>query len=241
MRYPLSPSLTQPQTNPLGSTMAPLCRNHSSLRPPTGPTFRSSGWASWPRRTRLSLASATRFAARPSSFATGPTLAARRSAGPCSRSRAACEMEGTARPPPSRGSPRGGELAAERGDSRACLALAPPARASQGALMSRKWATQPSAHNLRKHGASLWLQRRPHGSLALTDRLLTAYAHPTNNNKPTKMRGRKPIPASAESRMPRLAERHTSIINLCTGQSYSAVVFAYPRPVPQGAPRPGSR
>eukprot|EP01046_Picozoa_sp_COSAG06_P052146 COSAG06_NODE_8687_length_2096_cov_46.839760_1_plen_170_part_10 len=60
------------------------------------------------------------------------------------------------------------------------LALAPPARASQGALMSRKRATQPSAHNLRKHGTSLWLQRRPRGLLAPTDRLLTAYAHPAN-------------------------------------------------------------
>eukprot|EP01046_Picozoa_sp_COSAG06_P013201 COSAG06_NODE_795_length_12228_cov_51.650507_1_plen_66_part_10 len=33
---------------------------------------------------------------------------------------------------------------------------------------------------VRKHGASLWLQRRPRGLLALTDRLLTAYAHPAN-------------------------------------------------------------
>ena len=33
---------------------------------------------------------------------------------------------------------------------------------------------------MRKHGASLWLQRRPRGLLALTDRLLTAYAHPAN-------------------------------------------------------------
>ena len=36
------------------------------------------------------------------------------------------------------------------------------------------------ASALRKHGASLWLQRRPRGLLALTDRLLTAYAHPAN-------------------------------------------------------------
>ena len=184
LQYPLSPHLTQPQTNPLGSIMAPLCRNHSSLRPPAGPTFRSSGWASWPRRTRLSLASATRFAARPSSLATGPTLLARSSTGHCSRSRAACELEGTARPPPSLGLPCGGKLPAERGGSRT-LAPRPPVRASQGALMSRKWATQPGAHNLRKHDASLWSQQRPRGSLALTDRLLTAYAHPTNTNKPT--------------------------------------------------------
>ena len=242
-QYPLSPHLTQPQTNPLGSMMAPLCRNHSSRRPPAGPTFRSSGWAGWPRRTRLSLASATRFAARPSSLATGPTLLARSSTGHCSRSRAACELEGTARPPPSRGSPRGGELAAERGGSWG-LALAPPARASQGALMSRKRATQPSAHNLRKHGASLWLQRRPRGLLALTDRLLTAYAHPANIHKPTRK-------GEAGSRSPRHqmpdAETRSAppqahkIMRGAILLTYSAVVFAYPRPIPQGTPRSGSR
>ena len=37
-----------------------------------------------------------------------------------------------------------------------------------------------AATGVRKHGASLWLQRRPRGLLALTDRLLTAYAHPAN-------------------------------------------------------------
>ena len=105
------------------------------------------------------------------------------------------------------------------GDNSSCLTSAASSRAArlppQGALMSRKRATQPRAHNLRKHGTSLWLQRRPRGLLALTDRLLTAYAHPANPpNVQERREAGSRSPHRHSSRMPRLARRRTSTHNI---------------------------
>jgi len=73
--------------------------------------------------------------------------------------------------------------------------MAPLEQRSAGRLSCRVWSpganfapvvTRAERGNIhlpirvRKHGASLWLQRRPRGLRALTDRLLTAYAHPAN-------------------------------------------------------------
>ena len=95
---------------------------------------------------------------------------------------------------------------------------------------------------LRKHGASLWLQRRPRGLLALTDRLLTAYAHPANPpNERERERGRKPIPASAfiQNAEARPATHKHTQYKICEGQSYSPTLqlFSPTRGLSHNVPR----